>query len=69
VAFVTTACRDSNSAGCLETINARSLLDHDSQLADEVGYLLEFGFVAMINRIREALNTLVVTDERNNRRI
>jgi hypothetical protein len=64
-----TACHDKRSADCPDTINPRSLLDHHGQLADEVGYLLEFGFVAMIDRIREALNTLVVTDERNNRRI
>jgi hypothetical protein len=52
-----TACRD--------RINAdRRLLDHDSQLADEVGYLSEFGLIAMIDGIGQALNALVVTDGR-----
>ena len=56
-----TACRGRGNADCLDAINARPLLDHNSQLADEVGHLLEFDLVAydvegnLINRLSQTL--------------
>jgi hypothetical protein len=59
---------DKNSADwryCLDGISACRLFDYNGQLADEVGDLLEFGIVMMIDRMGQTLDTLVVTDGRN----
>jgi hypothetical protein len=50
---------------CLDGISACRLFDYNGQLADEVGDLLEFRIVMMIDRMGQTLDTLVVTDGRN----
>ena len=45
----------------------RGLLDHNSQLADQVGDLGKLGIFAMIDRVREALDALVIADGWNER--
>ena len=50
---------------CLDGMSAGRLFDYNGQLADEVGDLLEFGIVMMIDRMGQTLDTLVVTDGRN----
>ncbi len=58
---------DKNSADwrSLDGMSACRLFDYNGQLADEVGDLLEFGIVMMIDRMGQTLDTLVVTDRRN----
>jgi len=61
VAFVATLSLDN----CPDGMSACRLFDHNSQLADEVGDLLEFGIVMMIDRMCQPLDTFVVADGRS----